>query len=436
MRYLINFIPIIPIVNSILKPSITPTSYPFVQVDATLKPSITPTSNPSKSLTLNPSDTPSFALSLTPTSTKPCHESYTRKINDLKLSRSINEDPNIFFSAQSNALNWLINEDKYYCYNDKAYDLVQRYSLAVFYYSTNGDDWRMCGKNSKLTCKPEYFKISSDTENANINWEISEDWLSQAHECYWAGVKCKTSLIKNPVLNIDRVDLKSMYISGTIPSEIEAFKHMRYFIATGDPNSIKDNHSKEIKTLRNTIPTQIGSLSELEFLYLDNNSLTGKIPNELYFLTKLYDLNLGSNKLSGSIHTDIGTLTKLINFDVSNNNLSSSIPSQMGKLTSLTEAYFYDNNFNGSVPAEICKLKKDESFGMLKLLSGRDNLKDENCNPKAKHEKMRRLTDKVCPSSQTGSGKSPKSLRLQSLINDCNQVCCCCSECSQNCNKR
>merc|ERR1712238_219100 len=174
---------------------------------------------------------------------------------------------------------------------------------------------------------------------------------------------------------------------------------MRYFIATGDPNSIKDNHSKEIKTLRNTIPTQIGSLSELEFLYLDNNSLTGKIPSELYLLTKLYDLNLGSNKLSGSIHTDIGTLTKLINFDVSNNNLSSNIPSQMGKLTSLTEAYFY-----------------------------------ENSNPNAKHEKM--ITDKVCPSSKKGSGKSPKSLRLQSLINDCNQVCCCCSECSQNCNKR
>ena len=73
---------------------------------------------------------------------------------------------------------------------------------------------------------------------------------------------------------------------------------------------------------------------------------------------------------------------------------------------------------------------------MFKLLSGRDNLKDENCNPKEKHEKIIRLTDKVCPSSQTGSGKSPKSLRLQSLINDCNQVCCCCSECSQNCNKR
>lgn len=71
-----------------------------------------------------------------------------------------------------------------------------------------------------------------------------------------------------------------MYISGTIPSEIEAFKHMRYFIATGDPNSIKDNHSKEIKTLRNTIPTQIGSLSELEFLYLDNNSLTGKVSSK------------------------------------------------------------------------------------------------------------------------------------------------------------
>ena len=59
-----------------------------------------------------------------------------------------------------------------------------------------------------------------------------------------------------------------------------------------------------------TIPTEIGKLTNLVFLDLDYNELTGTIPSTLYLLTNLETLDLNDNFLEGDIDS-IGVLNKL-----------------------------------------------------------------------------------------------------------------------------
>ena len=49
------------------------------------------------------------------------------------------------------------------------------------------------------------------------------------------------------------------------------------------------------------MPSELGSLTELEELYLYNNQLSGRIPPELWRLTNLEVLWLSGNEFSGCI---------------------------------------------------------------------------------------------------------------------------------------
>ena len=64
-------------------------------------------------------------------------------------------------TPQGMAFRWILDTDPAQIDPCKYPTLEQRYALATFYYSTNGDDWT----------------------NTNA-------WLSGANECTWLGVKC------------------------------------------------------------------------------------------------------------------------------------------------------------------------------------------------------------------------------------------------------
>jgi hypothetical protein len=65
--------------------------------------------------------------------------------------------------------------------------IIQRYTLAVFYFSTNGDDtWERCGRNSKMPCD----LIGAGQRCVN---GPKSPWLSASHECNWGGLECKHS---------------------------------------------------------------------------------------------------------------------------------------------------------------------------------------------------------------------------------------------------
>ena len=88
------------------------------------------------------------------------------------------------------------------------------------------------------------------------------------------------------------------------------------------------------------IPVELGSLSNLIYLYLSNNGLTGEIPPELGNLSRLAYLFLKSNELTGEIPPELGNLSMLSYLYLQDNDLSGCVPSSL-------EDQLHSGNFSG-----------------------------------------------------------------------------------------
>ena len=108
--------------------------------------------------------------------------------------------------------------------------------------------------------------------------------------------------------------------------------------------------------LTGSIPSEIGNLTNLTSLLLYDNQLTGSIPPEIGKLTNLTSLQLYDNQLTGSIPSEIWNLTNLRYLLLENNQLTGSIPSEIGNLTNLERLWLCNNQLTGEIPESICDL--------------------------------------------------------------------------------
>ena len=94
-------------------------------------------------------------------------------------------------SPQQKAANWIMNDDPMQLPPESP-NLIQRYLLAVFYFaSTELGPWLSCnppakGENSTCTYK-ELTQVEPGLVYGEKEWIR---WLSDEHECVWAGVYC------------------------------------------------------------------------------------------------------------------------------------------------------------------------------------------------------------------------------------------------------
>ncbi|CAB9506428.1 leucine rich repeat [Seminavis robusta] len=126
-------------------------------------------------------------------------------------------------------------------------------------------------------------------------------------------------------------------LSGSIPSEFGLLTRLIYL-------------SLYQSNLGGSIPTEVGLMTALTGLWLSDNNIDGNIPSELQSLTRLTTLSSNKNQFSGSIPLGIGLLTRLAFLDCSQNKLSGSIPTEIGFLTRLTRLTLYDNILRGEIP--------------------------------------------------------------------------------------
>ena len=103
-----------------------------------------------------------------------------------------------------------------------------------------------------------------------------------------------------------------------------------------------------------SLPPEIGRLSALEELYLDDNRLES-LPAEIGQLARLRAFRVNKNKLT-SIPTEIGQLSELEVLQVFDNKLTS-LPLEIGKLRKL-EVLLLERNQLQSIPLEVLKSKK------------------------------------------------------------------------------
>ncbi|CAN6557422.1 unnamed protein product [Malus baccata var. baccata] len=149
----------------------------------------------------------------------------------------------------------------------------------------------------------------------------------------------------NLSMSLQRVDLSLSNIRGNIPVDIG---NLSSLIALDVDNN----------QLSGAIPTSIQGLKNLQALYLNDNELRGHIPYEICQLNNLAELRLGGNRLSGSISSCLVTLAvALRSLSLRSNLLTSKIPSSLWELKYILHLNLSSNSLVGPLSEDIGKLK-------------------------------------------------------------------------------
>ncbi|XP_007226511.2 BRASSINOSTEROID INSENSITIVE 1-associated receptor kinase 1 [Prunus persica] len=118
--------------------------------------------------------------------------------------------------------------------------------------------------------------------------------------------------------------------------------------------------------LSGQLVSQLGVLSNLQYLELYSNNITGNIPAELGTLTNLVSLDLYLNGLRGTIPDTLGKLEKLRFLRLNNNTLTGDIPMALTKIQSLQVLDLSSNNLTGDIPV-------NGSFSLFTPISYKNN---------------------------------------------------------------
>ncbi|KAG2292650.1 hypothetical protein Bca52824_039319 [Brassica carinata] len=180
--------------------------------------------------------------------------------------------------------------------------------------------------------------------------------------------------ITNLSTQLTELSLGINFISGSIPHGIANLVPANASFLPRWENFQNSEKSCSIQINSLEIPSSLGNITWLTYLYLINNSFVGSIPSSLGRCNHLLDLNLGTNKLNGSIphelmelpsliilnvsfnslvgplREDVGNLKFLLGLDVSYNKLSGQIPPTLGNCLSLEYLWLQGNAFVGPIP--------------------------------------------------------------------------------------
>lgn len=133
-----------------------------------------------------------------------------------------------------------------------------------------------------------------------------------------------------------------------------------------------------------TIPTYIGTFTNLKELALSKNRFSGSIPAQITELQSLQSLYLWENSFTGVIPDNIGDLTNLMTMDLSKNDqMSGIVPNSVINLRNLVILNLSDMNLQGNLPAigslvelKVLRMANNSLLGQLQMLNGLNNLRE------------------------------------------------------------
>ncbi|KAI5602895.1 hypothetical protein POPTR_001G206700v4 [Populus trichocarpa] len=181
-------------------------------------------------------------------------------------------------------------------------------------------------------------RVSSNVEGDALNAlktnlldpnNVLQSWdATLVNPCTWFHVTC------NNENSVTRVDLGNANLSGQLVTQLGVLSNLQYL----------ELYSNNIT---GQIPAELGNLTNLVSLDLYLNNLTGPIPQTLGKLQKLRFLRLNNNTLSGTIPVNLTTVTTLQVLDLSNNQLTGDVPVN-GSFSFFTPISFANNKLNAS----------------------------------------------------------------------------------------
>ena len=198
---------------------------PVVSTPAPTPLGLEPTPSPTTDEpTVSPSGAPTFPCNLTP-------DERAAQIQTLMETVS---DPATFAdpeSPQSQALNWITNEDTItpiMCPNQENIGcsrggsinpMIQRYVLAVFYFATEGGDWDQCSAPNDLDSVISITAANAQCDRVVTPFGVANDrvgdtstdaWLGPVNECEWGGVACWGMDTPNLNMCVDQIDFGTL----------------------------------------------------------------------------------------------------------------------------------------------------------------------------------------------------------------------------------
>lgn len=162
--------------------------------------------------------------------------------------------------------------------------------------------------------------------------------------CLWDGIKCSGD-------EIHEINLENTRLVATIPTDLGKITSIKYLYLGSNK-------------LFGEIPKKVASLPNLVHLDLSMNLLRGSVP--IFTSPMLETINLSHNHFSGKLPSDIGVkmsgAQNLVSLSLKYNSITGSIPQSIGNLPpSLLELDLSDNMIAGTMP---------DSIGNLVLLEG------------------------------------------------------------------
>ena len=228
------------------------------------------------------------------------------------------------------------------------------------------------------------------------NWRNNTNWLSDEPIGTWYGVTTNTDG------RVTGLGLQSNTLKGSLPSTLGNLSELTRldlhrnrkspFITPGLPpeNGLKGSPPASLGNLSKlkfldlsqngftSFPSSLGNLSSLTHLYIYDNEITS-LPSSLGNLSSLTHLSAFELNLSGSIPSWVGSLSSMQQLLLNENGFTGRIPSSLGNLSNLTVLWLDDNSLTGIIPPSLTNLSRLVSL----LLSG-NNL--TGCIPPALHD--------------------------------------------------
>ena len=133
-----------------------------------------------------------------------------RRIQILNILRTVSVPATLNSNGtpQKQAADWLIGSDAFFaCPGDEK--LIQRYVMAVFYYSTDGGSWTTCSAGDGACADTAY--------------------LSPVHECDWAGSACDADLCMTEIIFGTYLRTRGIHVcSSRIMLYLSSCSHLPY----------------------------------------------------------------------------------------------------------------------------------------------------------------------------------------------------------------
>lgn len=194
-------------------------------------------------------------------------------------------------------------------------------------------------------------------ETGGTSWINKNNWLT-GRLSTWYGVSLDLTG------RVSRLVLPRNNLRGVMPNEIGNLTHLEVLDLNNNQLSgalpVEIGNLVLLKGLRlfhnqltGEIPEEIGDLILLNELRLESNLFGDTIPDEIYVLLQLQNLNLSGNSLVGEISSQIGNLTNLTWLSLGDNQLDGTIPAEIGNLIKLNGIELNDNNFTGTIPNQL-----------------------------------------------------------------------------------